>query len=196
MRFGRWDVLIVAAVAASSAAVFAGLGLGPARADGPEEAEWIRTSLEKAQKVELGGCRLSACPAEVQCKAGVEQQIVLRATNPTGASVVLSLTVSANEIQFMMSRVAMPVKDVTNLKDMVKELNARQRTLELAVEPGKTAEARVTFNLPAGTYSITAMAGRMSAGLCVLTVAPGSPKAAAGVAGPENGTAAKRQQAL
>jgi hypothetical protein len=168
MGLKRWDVLVVAAVAAASAAVFAGFGPRPAWADAADPAELVAKALDKAQKFELAGCRLSACPAEARYTAGGEQQVVLRATNPGTSPAALSLTIVAENVQFTMSRAPRPMK--------VGDVERAECQLVLIVEPGKTAEGRAAFKLPAGNYSISAHTSQKGAVtgvvLCSLQVMP------------------------
>jgi len=168
MKLRRWDAVVVAAVAAVSAGIFAALGPRAAQADGIDPAERVRKALDGAQRVELAGCRLSACPVEASYPAGTEQQIVLRATNPTASPVALSMNIVAEDMKFTLSRVVRPVK--------AGEVRTVECPVALMVEPGQTVETRVAFKLPAGNYSISARIKRAGGGgqvtLCGLMVNP------------------------
>jgi hypothetical protein len=168
MKLRRWDAVVVAAVAATSAVVFAALGPRAAQADGADPAERIRKSLDSAKKVALAGCRLSACPTEPKYEVGSEQQIVLRATNPTSSPVALSMSIVAEDMKFTLSRVPIRVKG--NATPFV------ECPLTLVVEPGQTVETRVAFKLTAGNYAISARIRKPgveeSVQLCGLLVSP------------------------
>jgi len=164
MRIDRWDVLAVAGAAAVSAALFVGPGRLEAEAVGPAAA----AQAPAKPSAEFNGCKVTAEP-------GQDGSVTVRAENPGASEVSLHFQIVVEKHQIKpeaaMSRKAPGPEDYATTK-------AAEQTVTLAVQPGKSGEATLSFNLSAGSYTVYAMQENKKVALCALVVA-GTPKKAA-----------------
>lgn len=158
----RWDAVVVAAVAAASAAVFAGWSGGLAEADGPRQVRQARVAPNGAAVPVFGGCQLSAKPGKPSFSTSEDATVTITALNPGDSPAALGLTVSAEtrgEPNPMSRAMVFSYKKVA------------EQTVTLAVEPGKSESRTIAFKLPAGNYVLRAAEGKQSAVLCGFSVA-------------------------
>jgi hypothetical protein len=163
MRIDRWDVLAVAGAAALSAALFVGPGRLEAEAVGPAAA----AQAPAKPSAEFNGCKVTAEP-------GQGASVTVRAGNPGASEVSLYFQIVV-EKQEMNPEAAM--SRAITLKSF-KFTKVAEQTVTLAVQPGKTGEIRLSFNLGAGSYTVSAVQANKKVALCALAVA-GTPKKAA-----------------
>ena len=178
MAIRRWDAVVVAAVAAASAAAFAGWSSRLAEAEGPGQVRQAKVARNGAAVPMFSGCQLSAKTEKPSFSTSEDAAVTITALNSGESSAVLSLTVSAETMEIpgsdgkaaVMSR-RMPEFTYTKVAE---------QTVTLAVEPGKSESRTITFKLPAGNFIIRAVEGKKTAVLCSFGVA--APKVIAAAA--------------
>ena len=163
MRIDRWDVLAVAGAAAVSAALFVGTGRLEAEAVGPAAA----AQAPAKPSAEFNGCKVTAEP-------GQDGSVTVRAENPGASEVSLHFQIVVEKHQIKpeaaMSRIAPGPESYVTTK-------VAEQTVALAVQPGKTGEATLNFNLGVGSYTVSAVQANKKVALCSLFVAGPSKKA-------------------
>ena len=161
MSITRWDIAVVSAVAAASAAIFAGPGRGLAVAEGPAKTAPARTTPD------FQGCKLTAQPSAE--KPGT---VVVRATNPGASEVALNAQILIEQFKIAESGKDGKAEMMRRVEPLAKftAVKVAEQSLNLTVPSCGNAEESLAFTLAPGTYTVSAAVGDKKAALCSLTV--------------------------
>lgn len=168
MRIQRWDVLMVTAAAAASAAVFVACGSMGATADSQQQPAattgFLLPGLVKP--VTLQGCKVSAKPSSAHYAAGSEVKVLITADNPGASPAALEfpLLVERQEMKpsAAMGRVALDFNF-----DYHKEAS---ETVALTVANGKSADKELTLKLPGGAHVVSTTVDGKKQVLCSFSI--------------------------